>query len=79
MIIDGGVVSVGSANIDVRSFRLDFEVNTLVYDERMASQVRKAFFDDSNVSKQLTREIYENRGTVIKLKEGLARLVSPLL
>ncbi|MBO0430697.1 cardiolipin synthase [Enterococcus sp. DIV0660C] len=79
MIIDGGVVSVGSANIDVRSFRLDFEVNTLVYDERMASQVRKAFFDDSNVSKQLTREIYENRGTIIKLKEGLARLVSPLL
>ncbi|WP_075491428.1 cardiolipin synthase [Enterococcus thailandicus] len=79
MIIDGGVVSVGSANIDVRSFRLDFEVNTLVYDERMASQVRKAFFDDSNISKQLTREIYENRGTVIKLKEGLARLVSPLL
>lgn len=43
MIIDGGIVSVGSANIDVRSFRLDFEVNTLVYDERMASRVRKAF------------------------------------
>ena len=43
MIIDSGIVSVGSANIDVRSFRLDFEVNTLIYDERLATQVRGAF------------------------------------
>ncbi|MGM0157818.1 cardiolipin synthase [Enterococcus sp. AZ191] len=79
MIIDNGVVSVGSANIDVRSFRLDFEVNALIYDERMASQVRKAFFDDSKVSQPLTKEKYEQRGTIIKFKEGLARLISPLL
>lgn len=79
MIIDNGVVSVGSANIDVRSFRLDFEVNALIYDERMASQVRKAFFDDSRVSQPLTKEKYEQRGTIIKFKEGLARLISPLL
>lgn len=79
MIIDNGIVSVGSANIDVRSFRLDFEVNALIYDERMASQVRKAFFDDSKVSQPLTKEKYEQRGTIIKFKEGLARLISPLL
>lgn len=79
MIIDGGIVSVGSANIDVRSFRLDFEVNTLVYDERMASRVRKAFFEDSKISTHLTKEMYENRGIIIKMKEGLARLISPLL
>lgn len=79
MIIDNGVVSVGSENIDVRSFRLDFEVNALIYDERMASQVRKAFFDDSKVSQPLTKEKYEQRGTIIKFKEGLARLISPLL
>ncbi len=79
MIIDGGIVSVGSANIDVRSFRLDFEVNTLIYDERMASRVRKAFFEDSKISTHLTKEVYENRGMMIKMKEGLARLISPLL
>ena len=79
MIIDGGIVSVGSANIDVRSFRLDFEVNTLIYDERMASRVRKAFFEDSKISTHLTKEMYENRGIIIKMKEGLARLISPLL
>lgn len=79
MIIDSGIVSIGSANIDVRSFKLDFEVNTLIYDEGMAKHVSNAFFDDSRVSQLLTREIYENRGLFIKLKEGLARLISPLL
>lgn len=79
MIIDSGIVSIGSANIDVRSFKLDFEVNALIYDEGMAIQVRNKFFEDSKMSQLLTREIYEKRGMFIKLKEGLARLVSPLL
>lgn len=79
MIIDSGIVSVGSANIDVRSFRLDFEVNTIIYDQEFSKQVRAAFNEDSKVSEGLTEEKYENRGTIIKLKEGLARLISPLL
>lgn len=79
MIIDSGIVSIGSANIDVRSFKLDFEVNALIYDEGMATHVRKAFFADSRKSQLLTKERYENRGFIIKLKEGLARLISPLL
>ncbi len=79
MIIDNGIVSVGSANIDVRSFRLDFEVNCVLYDEQMAQTVRNAFFQDSRDSKSLTKELYQNRGLVIKVKEGLARLISPLL
>lgn len=79
MIVDNGIVSVGSANIDVRSFRLDFEVNCVLYDEQMAQTVRNAFFQDSRDSKSLTKELYQNRGLVIKVKEGLARLISPLL
>ena len=43
MIVDSGVVSIGSANIDVRSFRLDFEVNTVVYDAKVAEEARQAF------------------------------------
>ncbi|MDA9470819.1 cardiolipin synthase [Enterococcus sp. 5H] len=79
MIIDGGIVSVGSANIDVRSFRLDFEVNTIIYDQAFSEEVRNAFYEDSKVSELLTEEKYRNRGVMIKLKEGLARLISPLL
>ncbi|MFD2387338.1 cardiolipin synthase [Enterococcus rivorum] len=79
MIIDSGIVSVGSANIDVRSFRLDFEVNTIIYDQEFSKQVRTAFYEDAQVSERLTEEKYLNRGIIIKLKEGLARLISPLL
>lgn len=79
MIVDNGIVSVGSANIDVRSFRLDFEVNCILYDEQMAQTVRDAFFQDSRDSKPMTMTSYQNRGLIIKIKEGLARLISPLL
>lgn len=79
MIVDEGIVSVGSANIDVRSFRLDFEVNAILYDQAMAQQLRQAFFADSEKSQLLTSRLYEERGFVIKVKEGIARLVSPLL
>lgn len=79
MVIDSGVVSIGSANIDVRSFRLDFEVNTVIYDAKMAEIVRKAFFEDSAHSELLTLERYRKRGLWIKVKEGLGRLISPLL
>ena len=56
MIIDGGIASVGSANIDVRSFKLDFEVNTIVYDAEFAEELRDAFYKDSMKSELLTQE-----------------------
>lgn len=79
MIIDGGIVSVGSANIDVRSFQLDFEVNGVIYDQVFAQEVRDAFFQDAEDCQFLTESRYEQRGTIIKFKEGIARLISPLL
>ena len=79
MIIDGQVASVGSANIDIRSFRLDFEVNTLIYNEAFVRHLRETYFETSTQCHLLTKEIYENRGRLIKFKEGLARLIQPLL
>ncbi|GCF93421.1 cardiolipin synthase [Enterococcus florum] len=79
MVVDSGLVSVGSANIDVRSFKLDFEVNTVIYDSLFAEKIRAAFFADSENSELLTEERYRYRGVIIKFKEGIARLISPLL
>lgn len=79
MVIDGGIASVGSANIDVRSFKLDFEVNTIVYDAAFAEELREEIHKDSMKSELLTQEKYDQRGTSIKFKEGIARLISPLL
>lgn len=79
VIIDGEVASVGSANIDMRSFRLDFEVNCVIYDEAFVQKVRQTFERTSEQCHILTLEGYQQRGTMIKIKEGLARLIAPLL
>lgn len=79
IVIDAGIVTVGSTNIDNRSFQLDFEVNAVIYDATVAQEIRNAFFEDSKLSKQLTLELYEQRSRMIHFKESLARLISPLL
>ncbi len=79
IVIDDEVASVGTANMDVRSFDLNFEVNAFMYNHEMAVKVRKTFEEDVKVSSELTEEIYSQRTTWIKFKEGFARLISPIL
>ncbi len=72
------IVSVGTANMDFRSFELNFEVNAFVYD-CLAEDLRVAYQHYMTKSKQLTKESYANRPLVVKFKESLAKLVSPIL
>lgn len=78
-IIDDEVLSVGTTNIDNRSFLLNFEVNAFIYDSEEATKHRKIFERDINNCEPLTLEKYESRSLWIKLKESLANLISPLL
>lgn len=79
MVIDDEVASVGTANMDFRSFELNFEVNAFIYDHDIAYKLRKTFEDDVKVSSQLTKEIYDQRVLLIRVKEAIARLISPIL
>lgn len=79
MIIDDEVSSVGSSNMDIRSFELNFEINAFMYDEHIAKQLKDAFFEDLKVSKELTIERYEQRSNWIKFKQSIAKLASPIL
>lgn len=79
LIIDGEYASVGSANFDYRSLQLCFEANVVVYDYDFAQKLRQNFMNDLEVSKPLTMECYEERSIFIRFKEGLARLISPML
>ncbi|MDU3707865.1 MAG: cardiolipin synthase [Staphylococcus lugdunensis] len=76
-MIDDEVVSVGTANMDYRSFELNFEVNAFVYDKTIAQQLKKAYQEDIKKSKLLTKEKYNQRS--LKIKEDIAKLVSPIL
>lgn len=79
LVIDGEVASIGTTNIDARSFRLNFEISALVYDEVVAQSVIDAFDRDLACADKLTIERYETRTKWIRFKESVSRLLSPIL
>lgn len=79
LIVDGEISTVGTANIDVRSFRLNFEVNALIYDKKITEELVEAFHDDIRRSTQMTKKLYQKRSVGIKVKESISRLLSPVL
>ncbi|WP_083632420.1 cardiolipin synthase [Domibacillus antri] len=79
IVVDEKLSSVGTANIDVRSFRLNFEVNAFMYDYANGRKLAKSFMHDMLVSYELTPELYKQRSKVIKFKESISRLLSPIL
>ncbi|ALC80228.1 MULTISPECIES: cardiolipin synthase [Bacillus] len=79
IIADDKVASVGTANIDIRSFKLNFEVNAFIYDELKAKELSEIFTEDMNVSRELTLEQYKSRPRLQRVVESIARLLSPIL
>ncbi|MNN46410.1 Cardiolipin synthase [compost metagenome] len=79
IVVDQEIASVGTTNIDTRSFRLNFEVNALVCDLAIASQLHDLFMEDSAECSELTLDRYEARPKLAKFKEAVARLLSPIL
>jgi cardiolipin synthase A/B len=79
IVTDKKASTVGTANIDVRSFKLNFEVNAFIYDETVSNDLAELFHQDMELSTELTYEIYETRTKMIKTKESIARLLAPIL
>ena len=77
--VDGKMVSIGSANWDIRGFRLDFETNAVVYDEEVGMKHDRIFEEDLKNCSELTTEMYHHRGLEPRIKESLSRLASPIL
>jgi len=78
-VIDGKVASIGTANMDVRSFDLNFEVMTIIYDEKVALQMQTTFYNDLKDATQMTYRIWRKRPKMRKLFEKIIRLISPFL
>lgn len=79
IVVDGQIASVGTANIDVRSFQLNFEVNAFLYSDKVAGELTERFLEDINKSTQMSYQLYKKRSRWIKFKEAIARLLSPVL
>lgn len=79
MVVDGAWGLVGSANVDVRSFRFNFELGALVADAEFAKRLEQRFDEDLGRSAEVTAADLAGRGIATRLMDGAARLLSPLL
>ncbi len=79
IVIDEKVFCYGTANMDIRSFALNFEVNAVVFDEKKAKEMTDIFKEDIKKSTLITKDKYAGRSLYIRLKEQVSRLLSPLL
>lgn len=78
MLVDGVFASIGTANMDIRSFDQNFEVNAIIYDEDIATQLENLFLSDLDECDIYTLDEWNNRHWLNNFKESLARLLSPL-
>ena len=79
MVVDGLVSCYGTANMDIRSFKLNFEVNAVIYSSRVAKRLESIFMEDLKHCTRVTRYLYGRRSFLIRIKEQFSRLLSPLL
>lgn len=78
MLIDEDIASVGTANFDNRSFRLNFEITTVVIDPEFASRVERMFENDFSHSRLMEEGEYDRRPWWFRLAVRLARLTAPI-
>jgi cardiolipin synthase len=79
MVLDDEVCSVGTANMDYRSFEINFEVNAFIYDKEISKQLRMQFLTDLEDAEVLSLDSWEKRPIGRKLIESLSKLLAPLL
>lgn len=79
IVADGKVATVGTANMDIRSFKLNFEVNAFIYGGETPSRLQAIFMEDLKDASQLTLKEYQARPRMHKIGEALTRLISPIL
>jgi len=79
MVVDNNLAIVGSANMDYRSFDLNFEVNAMLYSKEIAGQLNEAFENDLKQATEINAIDWLNRPVYIHLWEKLVRLLSPFL
>lgn len=79
MVIDGTFASVGSANLDSRSFRLSFELIAALWDREAVGELERIFEEDLRHTERVQVDHWRQRGLGQRVKEGFGRLCGPLL
>jgi cardiolipin synthase len=77
--VDNKVISIGTANMDIRSFSLDYETCAVIYDEDKAKELEAQFLEDKTNCKEWTLEEYASYSTWHRFVDSVYRLTSPVL
>ncbi len=79
VIVDYELASIGTSNMDMRSFHLNFEVNAFLFRTNSTQKLVEEYLNDLEFSKQLDKATFDDRHLGFKVLESTARLLSPLL
>lgn len=79
IVVDNMITSVGSANWDIRSFKLNFEANAFMYDPKVAEQIIATIKNDLKDARELDEEYFKQQSSWKKFRQLASRLISPIL
>ncbi|WP_257349497.1 cardiolipin synthase [Pseudalkalibacillus decolorationis] len=79
IIIDGSFATLGTANVDLRSFHLNFEVNLFMFQTATIESLANHYLEDIEDSIEINKETHFKRNLLLRTKESFARLFSPVL
>jgi cardiolipin synthase len=79
LLVDSAYVLLGSANLDPRSLRLNFEFNLEIYDHAIAAELQSHFEAVRSQSRQITLAEVDDRPLFVKLRDATTKLFSPYL
>jgi len=79
LVVDGIISTIGTSNMDYRSFSINFEINAFFYDKKTSENLKDIFIEDLKNSIEMSLEIWKNRSNLEKLKEAYCKLWVPLL
>jgi cardiolipin synthase len=77
--IDSEICSIGSANIDIRSFSINYEINAVLYSKRLAKELEQDFERDLIHCTEFDATEYQKRNAAVRFRDSVARVFSPLL
>ncbi|MEO3429975.1 cardiolipin synthase [Pelagibius sp. CAU 1746] len=79
LLVDDTLASVGTANLDNRSFRLNFELSILIWDHRFALQIEKMLLEDFAQSRKVAAGELDDQPIWFRIGVSLSRLLGPVL
>lgn len=79
VIVDGKIATVGTANLDIRSFYLNFEVNVMLYETQSIQSLLNDFNIDFSRSTEIIYQDWKNRSIKDRTLQSLAQLFSAVM